>query len=128
MATGLGLAKQFLDALGRIEEILERQLRHDESNRRNFIGAGGVPGGGAIGVQPQPVVLGNPKRRGFSFQNLGPTGSITLGLGLSTPVSGTGIVLAPGQSWDGRVSASLWMGSISMVGSQAGCLYSWLDV
>ena len=62
-----------------------------------------------------------------SVQNLSGAGALALGLGNTQPQPGTGIVLGPGQAWDGRVSGAVWKGSVSVVGIAAGVLYSWLD-
>jgi hypothetical protein len=121
------LAKKIVDRLTGIESVLNEQLRLSQSSVQNFIGAGTVTGGGTAGAVPVAIVNGNPRRRGLHVQNLSAGGNLTVGLGTTQPQPGTGIVLPPGQSWDGRVSGALWKGSISVVGVTAGVLYAWLD-
>jgi hypothetical protein len=119
--------KLITERLSAIERLLHRQLELAQSNRRNALGSGSVAGGGTIGVAPGPIVNANPKRTGLSVQNNGAAGNLTLGLGTTQPQSGTGLLLAPGASWDGRVSGALWLGSVSVVGSTTGVVYSWLE-
>lgn len=121
-------AAQLLARLTRIEEILERQLELSESNRNNFKGIGTRAGGGStVDLVPHAVTGANYNRRGFSFQNLGPAGNISLGIGTTQPQIGTGITLTPGESWDGRISGAMFPGRIHMVAAQAGTAYSWLE-
>jgi len=121
------IAKAVTDRLDAIQSILAEQLRLSESSVQNFIGAGTVAGGGTAGIAPAQILAGNPRRRGLSVQNLSGAGALALGLGNTQPQPGTGIVLGPGQAWDGRVSGAVWKGSVSVVGIAAGVLYSWLD-
>jgi hypothetical protein len=121
------LANRIIGRLEAIESILAEQLRLSESSVQNFIGSGSVAGGGTIGVVAAAILAGNPRRRGLSVQNIGAAGNLTVGVGTSQPQSGTGITLLPGQAWDGMVSGALWKGSISLVGSIAGVIYTWLD-
>jgi hypothetical protein len=101
--------------------------------------AGSVTFGGTVGTTPTSstvnppagypagvVIDANPHRRGLNIQNLSASGgpNLTIGLGVTSPQSGAGWVLQPGASWDGRVSGALWTGSVSVVASAAGCLFS----
>jgi hypothetical protein len=121
------IAKKIIERLTGIESVLNEQLRLSQSSVQNFIGAGTVAGGGTALAVPTAVINGNPRRRGLHVQNLAAAGNLTVGLGTTQPQPGTGIVLTPGQSWDGRVSGALWKGSISVVGTTGGVLYAWLD-
>jgi hypothetical protein len=121
------LARQLLDRLVGIEEILAQQLQHSESSRKNFLGSGTVPGGGTIGTVAAPLLAANLNRRGVVIQNIGAAGNLTLGLGITQPSPGVGLTLLPGQSWNGLISGAVWLGSVSIVGSAAGVTYSWVE-
>lgn len=137
------LVTQALERLRSIDVSLTRLVELAQGPRENLFAAGSIPFGGAVGVQPSTctvmppngmppgvVLNANPHRRGLSLQNISAAGgpSLTIGLGLTSPQSGTGIVLAPGASWDGRVSGAIWPGSVSVVAGAAGCLFSGLEV
>lgn len=129
VASASQLALRALKHLEKIELTLGRLLELQQGPRLNFLAAGTVAGSGTAGTTPTSGVLSpNPRRRGLNVQNLGSAGSLTLGLGTTTPIAGTGIVLAPGASWDGRVSGAVWPGSVSVVASQAGVAFSWLEL
>lgn len=125
--TGRQLA---LQAVGDLRDVLHgiRQLvRVQESSAKRYLMSGSLAGGGTINVTAAALLNANSNRNGLSVQNLGTVGNLTLGLGTTSPQSGTGIVLQPGQSWDGRVSGQMWRGSVSIIGSQAGVTYSFLE-
>jgi hypothetical protein len=111
----------------RLEELLTRLVELHESDRRNWIASSTLAGQGNAGTAPTQLLKPNFKRRGLSVQNTAAAGSLTVGLGVTTPQSGAGIVLAPGSSWDGRISGTLWLGSVTVIASQAGVSYSWLE-
>jgi hypothetical protein len=122
------VAAAILSTLASLDRRIRRLVELHEAPPRNFLAAGSVAGGGQAGLQPAVLLAPNPRRRGLSVQNTGAAGNLSLGLGTTAPQAGTGITLAPGASWDGRVSGSLWTGSLSVVGSQAGVTYSWVEV
>lgn len=124
------VAAAIVDHLSGIEKTLKRQLELAEAPRKNFLSAGTVPGQNTVGTNPiSNFVAANPRRRGLNVQNTSAAGgpNITLGLGLTTPQSGAGIVLAPGASWDGRLSGMLWIGTVSVVASAAGASFAWVE-
>jgi hypothetical protein len=114
----LGLTRKELQ---RIRELLEG------ADRWNFLGAGTNQGGTTVGTTPVTIVEANPKRTGFTISNIGTAGNISLGIGNRYPQAGTGITLQPSASWDGRLSGKVCQQSITVVGSQAGCTYSWVE-
>ena len=133
------LAEQFLDRLGSMDASLIRMLELAQGPREMLFAAGSIPFGGTVGItgasctvsppsgySPGVVLAANPHRRGLSIQNLSASGgpNLTLGLGLMSPISGTGWVLPPGASWDGRISGALWPGSLSVIASAAGCMFA----
>jgi hypothetical protein len=133
------LVTQALERLRSIDVSLTRLVELSQGPRENLFAAGSVPFGGTVGVSPSTcsvnpplgmppgvVLAANPHRRGLNIQNLSAAGgpNLTIGLGLTAPQPGTGWVLAPGASWDGRVSGALWPGSVSVVASAAGCVFS----
>jgi hypothetical protein len=122
------LALDVLRRLQNIEGILRRQLELEEAPIKNFLGAGSVAGAGTLAAAPAAILAANPRRRGLQVQNTGAAGALTIGLGVTGPQPGAGLVLAPGTSWNGTVSRMLWTGSVSLVASQAGVTYSWLEV
>jgi hypothetical protein len=122
------LAVKAIRHLEAIERTLGRMLELQQGPRMNFMAAGTVAGSGSAGVTATPVLAANPRRRGLSVQNLAAAGSLTLGLGTTSPIAGTGIVLAPGATWDGRISGAVWPGSLSIVASTAGVQFSWLEL
>lgn len=137
------LVQQALDKLQSIDVSLTRLVELAQGPRENLFAAGSVPFGGTVGTSgasctvipplgnsPGVVLTANPHRRGLSIQNLSPAGgpSLTLGLGLSSPVAGSGYVLPPGAAWDGRVSGAVWPGSVSVIASAAGCQFSGLQI
>ncbi len=136
----LRMAGDVMTHLGEISRSLTQLLALQQSPRKNFLAAGTVPGGGTVGVTPGTcnvallgappgvILKANPHRRGSSVQNTGTTGNLTLGLGITQPSSGQGLVLTPGQSWDGRISGEVWVGSVAVVGSQAGVTFAYLEV
>lgn len=147
MTPGALMAKQLVDqALERLRAIdvsLTRLVELAQGPRENLFAAGSVPFGGTVGTtgatctvvpplgqSPGVILAANPHRRGLSIQNLSPAGgpSLTLGLGLSSPVAGTGQVIPPGGAWDGRISGAMWPGSVSVVASAAGCVFSGLQI
>jgi hypothetical protein len=136
----LRMAAEAMSRLGEISRSLTQLLALQQSPRKNFLAAGTVAGGGTVGVTPGScnvqllgappgvILKASPHRRGSSVQNTGTTGNLTLGLGITQPQSGQGLVLTPGQSWDGRISGEIWSGSVCVVGSQAGVAFSYLEV
>lgn len=127
-ATGRQLAQQLLEYVCDMATTLRRMLELQESSVKNFLGAGSVAGGSSVGTVAATIINANPKRKGLSVQNIGEAGNLTVGPGVTAPIAGTGIVLAPGASWDGRISGMVWKGSISVIGSQGGVEYSFLEV
>lgn len=140
---GPSYARQVIDKLlGHLHEIdhnISRLLEVTQTPREGLMAAGSVTFGGTVGTTPTSstvnppagsptgvVVDANPHRRGLNIQNLSASGgpNLTIGLGVTSPQSGAGWVLQPGASWDGRVSGALWTGSVSVVASAAGCLFS----
>lgn len=115
------------DTLIAVSHTLTRLLELAESPRRNYLSLGTRTGGGTIGTASSGQLNANPRRGGLSVQNTGSAGNLTVGLGQTSPSAGTGIVLAPGASWDGRVSGQLWLGSVTLIGDQASVSYSWLE-
>lgn len=119
----LQAAQDLRDMVRRIGEVVDL-LR---SPVKDFITAGTVGGGGTVEGAPVQVLNGKPNRRGLFIANLDPDRSLTIGLGISAPALGTGLTLLPGQSWDGRISGAIWVGSVTLVGDPAGTLFSWLE-
>lgn len=145
--TGPGFARwvveQVLKYLHNIDHNINRLIELSQTSREGLWAPGSVPFGGTVGAvattctvnppsgQPTGVVIdANPHRRGLGIQNVSASGgpNLTIGLGLTSPQSGAGLVLAPGASWDGRISGAVWTGSVSVVGSAAGCAFSGLEV
>jgi hypothetical protein len=126
--TGKQLALQAAQDLCDVKEQLEQLVRLQSSPVENFLAAGSIAGGGTATAVPIPVMNGNPKRRGLSIQNIGAAGNLTLGLGMTDPQPNMGLVLLPGESWDGRVSGAVFRGAVSVVGVAAGVAYSWLEM
>lgn len=137
------LVGQALDRLKSIDVSLTRLVELAQAPRENLFAAGSIPFGGTVGAlsstctvtpplgqSPGVVLAANPHRRGLGIQNLSAAGgpNLTIGLGLSTPIAGAGLVLAPGAAWDGRVSGAVWTGSVSVVASAAGCTFSGLEI
>lgn len=133
-------ATEITTRLAEIARSLIRLVELQQAPRRNYLAAGTLAGSGTVGTTPASctnTVLGlppgtilaaNPEARGRNIQNTGTAGSLTIGLGTSNPIAGQGLVLPPGASWDGRISGSLWNGSVSVIGSQAGVTYCYLEV
>lgn len=130
---------QLLDKLGSIDVSLIRLVELAQGPRENLFAAGSISFGGTVGTSPSTctvtppsglppgvVLAANPHRRGLSIQNLSASGgaNLTIGLGQTAPQPGTGWVLLPGASWDGRVSGAVWPGSVSVVASAAGCVFA----
>lgn len=136
---GLRLAHEVVKRLGEISTTLKQLLALQQSPRKNFLSAGTSPGGGTVGTSPAScnvqvlgqapgTILGpNPHRRGLAVQNTSTSNTLTLGLGITQPTAGAGIVLPAGASWDGRLSGQLWLGSVSVVGSAAGTTFAYLE-
>jgi len=122
------MAAKALEHLGAIERVLGRLLELQQSPRVNFLAAGTVAGGGNASTAPMPIIAAEPHRRGLSIQNIAAAGTLTVGLGVTSPIPGQGLTLAAGASWDGRISGAVWSGSVSIVASQPGVAYSWLVV
>lgn len=133
------LFNQVIDRLSSIDVSLTRLVELGQAPRENLFAAGSTPFGGTVGtsgptctvppplgLSPGIVLAANPHRRGLSIQNLSAAGgpNLTLGLGVQTPQAGTGWVLVPGASWDGRVSGAVWTGSLSVIASAAGCVFA----
>lgn len=133
-------ATELLTRLAEITRTLGRILELQQSPRKNFLAAGTVNGSGTVGTTaatctntvlgapPGTILNANPHRRGLNVQNTGTAGSLTLGLGITAPQAGQGLVLPPGASWDGRISGDLWVGSVAVIGSAAGVTYAYLEV
>lgn len=140
---GPGFAGRVIDALLQrlhtIDHNISRLLEVTQTPREGLMAPGSVTFGGTVGTTPTSstvnppsgypngvVMDANPHRRGLNIQNLSGAGgpNLTIGLGVTSPQSGTGWVLQPGASWDGRVSGALWTGSVSVVASGAGCVFS----
>lgn len=139
---GMRLVTDAMEMLGRCARALERLVELQESRPQQLEVAGSIPGGGTVGTAPSTctvapplgtspgtILKANPHRRGSNVQNVSAAGgpSLTLGLGVQNPATGTGVVLLPGASWDGRISGEVWMGSVTVVGSGAGCAFSFLE-
>lgn len=136
---GLRIANEIVKRLGEISRTLQQLLVLQQSPRKNYLSAGTLSGQGTVGVAPSSCtvsVLGqapgvilapNPHRRGLNVQNTSTSNALTLGLGVTQPTAGAGIVLPAGASWDGRVSGQLWIGSVSVVGSGASTTFSYLE-
>lgn len=133
------LFNQVVERLTNIDVSLTRLVELAQGPRENLFAAGSTPFGGTVGATPATctvapplgmppgvVLAANPHRRGLSIQNTSAAGgpSLTLGLGIMSPQAGTGWVLAPGASWDGRVSGAVWPGSVTVVASAAGCSFA----
>jgi len=125
---GRQLALQVASDVQAMLHNLRRLVELQESSTKTYLMSGSITGGGTIGVTAAGILNANANRKGLSVQNLGTTGNLSLGLGTTSPQAGTGITLQPGQSWDGRVSGQMWRGSVSIVGSAAGVVYSFLEV
>jgi hypothetical protein len=123
----IALANRVIRELEAMHHILRRLLELEQSPRRNFLAAGTIAGAGAVGTTPLNVMPANPHRRGLYVKNTVGTGRLTIGLGVTQPSDGVGIVLAPGETWNGLVSDDLWLGSVTVIGSQSGVTYSWLQ-
>jgi hypothetical protein len=121
------LTQGVLRRMARLQEIGEEMLQLLESDRRNFLASGTIAGQGVTTAAPTLILKPNYKRRGLSIQNTGSSGALTVGLGVMNPQPGAGLVLSPGASWDGRISGELWLGLVSVIGSQTGVQYSWLE-
>jgi hypothetical protein len=125
--TGRQLALQAAQDLKDLLYGIRQLVRLQESSTRAYLMSGSLAGGGTIGTAATSILNANANRNGLSVQNVGTAGNLTLGLGTTSPQSGTGIVLQPGSSWDGRVSGQMWRGSVSIIGSAAGVVYSFLE-
>ena len=125
---GKELARHAMDLLCGIRDSLQRLVELQETDTSRYLMQGSVAGGSTIGTTAATIMRPNANRRGLSVQNNGTAGNLTIGLGQGSPIEGTGIVLAPGSSWDGRVSGQMWRGLVSVIGSQSGVVYSWLEV
>lgn len=137
MNQGLGLVHRALALLGRIDESLLQLARQSQSRADNSIaegveagnctvGTGGISNNGWNGTN---ALDANSKRRGSYWKNTSPTQVITLGLGIRQPTPGAGIVLNPGETWDGRISGNLvWKGSVAPVASAAGATLAFIEV
>lgn len=126
--TGKQLALQAAQDLCDVKDKLTELIALQSSPVENFLVSGAIAGGGTALAIPGPVMNANPKRRGLSVQNIGTAGNLTLGLGITSPQPNTGIVLLPGESWDGRVSGAVFRGAISVLGVTAGVQFSWLEM
>jgi hypothetical protein len=128
--SAMSFALRALDHLEEIRLTLGRLLELQQGPRLNFLAAGSVAGGGVAGTAAQAIIAAQPRRRGLYIQNNAASGggTLTVGLGVTSPIAGQGIVLAPGQAWQGLVSGLLWPGSVSVIASQAGTAYSWLTI
>lgn len=117
---GMMLVNQVMDELGRIRHGINQLVTFFNDQSRNALDEGAIPIGPLpVGTGAVAVVGANPKRRGLSIVNTGAT-TITLGVGISQPTPGAGIVLSGGQSWDGRISGMRWRGSVSAISNAAG--------
>lgn len=125
--TGRQLALQVAGDLRDLLHTARQMVALKESSRKRFLMVGSLAGGGTVGTAAQSILNANANRKGLSVQNIGTAGNLTLGLGTTSPQSGTGIVLLPGNSWDGRVSGQMWTGSVTIIGSAAGVVYSFLE-
>jgi hypothetical protein len=123
-----GMAGRAMDLLEEMAAYMRRQLELQESTTKNYLSAGTRELGGNAGTGFTPILEVKLNRRGLSIQNLSASGgpNLTVGLGTKTPQVGKGIVLAPGMSWDGRLSGEVWLGSVTLV-STATCTWSGLE-
>lgn len=126
--TGRELALQLAGHVRDIARGVWKLVELQESSTKRYLMSGSVAAGGTASTVPAPLLNANANRRGLSVQNIATTGTISLGLGTTAPQINTGITLAPGQSWDGRVSGQMFRGSISIVGSAAAVAYTSVEV
>lgn len=139
---GLRLANEVVKRLREISTTLSQLLSLQQSPRKNYLMTGALPGAGTVGVTgasctvqpplgnpPGVIISANPHRRGLNVQNLSATGgpSLTIGIGITQPTAGAGLVLPPGASWDGRISGELQLEAISVVASGASCSFCYLQ-
>lgn len=121
-------AQHIVDMLEKIRAELQRLRELQEgADRWNFLGAGTIQGGGTIGPAAVTIIEANPKRTGLNIQNIGTAGNISIGIGNRYPQANTGNTLMPGASWDGRLSGKVAQQSITLIGSQNGCVYTWTE-
>jgi len=133
---------RFFEILESIDGTLGRLLAVHQASRKTLDVIGTTSGGGTVGQQPATCTVQapagnspgtildrNPRRRGLSVQNLSASGgpNLTVGLGVTQPQAGSGIVLAPGAAWDGRLSGEVWVGTVVLVASAAGCAFSFIE-
>jgi hypothetical protein len=125
--TARAIAAKVTKHLEMIEHRLKELVDLAKGPTINFLSAGTVAGGGTIGTTPQGILNPNPRRRGLAVQNIGAAGNLTIGLGTTAPISNQGLTLEPGQTWNGQLSSMLWPGSVSVIGSQAGVVYTFVE-
>jgi hypothetical protein len=122
------VAGAFLERLESIERRCVRWLELAQPPAVNALAIGTVTGQGIASLAAVTELLpAKPNRLGLSIQNRSPVGWLAVGLGSTAPVVGSGLMIAPGQSWDGRVSGALWLGSVSLIADQVSVSYSWLE-
>lgn len=69
----------------------------------------------------EQLVGANPARTGLEVQN-NSSQNVTLAPGTKAAISGQGIVLEPGGSWNGMVGPRVWGGAVQVIGAAAGPL------
>jgi len=123
------MAGRAMALLQEISITLGRLLELQQAPRLNYLAVGSVAGAGtASSTGPTVVLAPNPRRRGLSVQNRASAGNLTIGLGVSNPIINTGLVLAPGASWDGRLSGAVWPGAVNVIADAASVAFSWVQV
>jgi hypothetical protein len=132
---------ELFNHLKSMDVSLTRLIELNQAPRENLFAAGSLPFGGTVGLTPQTcsmappigygpgiILASNPHRRGLSISCIGTTDYLGIGLGVQNPSVSQGLVIAPGGTWDGRISGMVWTGFVSIVGSAVGTVFSGVEI
>lgn len=135
--SGWAIAQKALGILERLEWYAAQMLQISVESRPALLD-GAVPYAYTVGTQgivgktgfsSPNAVDANANRRGMRWTNSSAPGgpTITLGLGSQSPSAGAGIVLQPGETWNGLLGDFVWKGSVTPVASLAGALLTGVE-